>query len=1333
MFSAQSNQTEAYSVPMHIHGESINMLLDTGAAMSILKADLIPKNLISGTSIRAVGPSGESIDIVGQATLPVSSGNFTAHHNFLLAKGLGNKGLLGADFVKAHKVENINIRDSIIELKGNRRIPFKIISAPQMKASARAITVAETQCIKPFCSGMVKCTVFDKLGVPGMASDSFNKGSNANQGFLIANTVAIPDVQGQIMVPVSNFKTYEKLKLKKGQLIGAFEVIEANNITLKQDPQQSKIVGQLPPVDINEASITADQKRQIEQLLIKYNSVFAKNSSDLGLCTLIEHKIETFGAPVRQALRRTTYEEKQNIEPQIKAMLEADVIAPSTSPWASNLVLVRKRDNTLRTCVDFRALNARTIRDNWPLPRIDESIDALGGAKYFSTIDLMSGYWQLPVFEPHRPKTAIITHMGTFEFKRMPMGLVNSGATFTRVLQSIFHSMCHTEVILYLDDLICFAPTFELHLERLEHVLQRLSAANLKAKPTKTHICKTEVEFLGFLISEKGVRVNPDKIKPIVEWPVPKNVSELRSVLGMFVFYKKFIKNFASIAAPLHAATKKDSKFTWGPDQQAAFECLKEKLTSPPILGFPRFDLPYIIRTDASGTGIGAILNQIQPTTNREGTERRVIAYASRQLTEAERKLAATEREMIGACWAVIHFRPYLKTRYNNGVVILETDANPLTILNQDRDLSPKMGRYKMMMQDYDIKWQYTPGKTIANVDSLSRQPDRRSREEIEAENERYAAEMEEPLDNLLQLNAVEIMPQEQITRPRFIIEQGKDAEIRAIVDNKRTNPKWCERYEISEGLLRRKHDGRTQIIVPKSLQQSIMFICHDQNGHAGTPKSFAKLQERFHWKGYQEDMSQYVASCLQCQRRQPPPKARAPLQSFVAYRPLEIMSWDITGMAQSDKGNRYLLVMLDVFSSFIETYPLRNQESSTIVQCFKDYVFRYGVPLQVHNDNGQNFVAETTKEIMRIFGCKNTHTTPYRSANPVERTHRTIKDMISKLVINQQRKWCEHIHEVKFAINTSVSDAHGYTPWILWYGRPPQLPVDVFLQSSPMPISKDKLVADTQSGLRQVFEVVRERAEKARTYRREYVAQNNDEPQELEVGQMVLMYCPATKKGDSRKLNCPWYGPYCVLGKAGPVNYYVRLMDGSKPARKVHANFLKPLIGEAGIDGFRDITEEPEGPFRPLDPDWLDDPEPQPAPPRQPPERHPGYVHIRAPAPLPMTIEESDEEEQRQDEPPHQPPEVPADLPPPTPPRRNTPNTTPNRTPNPPNLRANPQLLEPVVRLERAIAAGTSNQIENENVSQRPEEWKHLSADRTISLQQPLIGPRERTQHKPE
>ncbi|KAI8506729.1 hypothetical protein Bbelb_151700 [Branchiostoma belcheri] len=349
-------------------------------------------------------------------------------------------------------------------------------------------------------------------------------------------------------------------------------------------------------------------------------------------------------------------------------VLEQDVIEPSTSPWASPVVIVTKKDGTPRFCVDFRKLNSVTVPDAHPLPRIDDTIDALAGSYYFSTLDMKSAYWQVPVHPADRHKTAFCTAEGLWQFKVLPFGLSNSAATYQRLVQLILAGVGWDVCLAYLDDIIVFTPTFDEHLHTLQEVFTRLRQAGLKLHPAKCRFAQKEVTFLGHVVSRRGVAPDPDNIAKVQGWPTPSNQTDIRSFLGLASFYRKFVPAFATVAEPLVRLTDKHHNFQWNPACQSAFDTLKHQLTSPPILAFPDFTREFTLATDASNTGIGAVLTQ------EHGTTRRVVAYASKTLSRSQRRWCTYDQEFWAAVWAVRHFRPYL---YGHNFTLL-TDHRPL-------------------------------------------------------------------------------------------------------------------------------------------------------------------------------------------------------------------------------------------------------------------------------------------------------------------------------------------------------------------------------------------------------------------------------------------------------------------------------------------------------------------------------------------------------------------------------------------------------------------------------------------------------------------------------
>lgn len=367
-----------------------------------------------------------------------------------------------------------------------------------------------------------------------------------------------------------------------------------------------------------------DQQQEGKALLQRYSTVFSQGEGDVGCTSLIQHEIPLLDeTPVRQRYRRLPPSQYDQVKAHIQDLLDRDIVQVSCSPYSAPIVVVQKKDGSIRLCVDYRQLNAKTRKDAYPLPRIEESLDALAGARLFSTLDLTAGYNQIPMAEKDKQKTAFCTPFGLFEFNRMPFGLCNSPSTFQRLMERIFGDERYNSLLLYLDDIVVFSSSFETHLQRLEMVLGRLEKHNLKLKLDKCHFFQTEVRYLGHVISPLGVATDPEKIRAVVEWKRPRTVRELRSFLGFASYYRRFVAQFAKYAAPLHrlVATLQDGKKRsahtslegkWDKACDEAFGILKERLVTAPVLAYADFTKPFILEVDASHAGLGAVLSQEQ-------------------------------------------------------------------------------------------------------------------------------------------------------------------------------------------------------------------------------------------------------------------------------------------------------------------------------------------------------------------------------------------------------------------------------------------------------------------------------------------------------------------------------------------------------------------------------------------------------------------------------------------------------------------------------------------------------------------------------------------------
>ena len=340
-----------------------------------------------------------------------------------------------------------------------------------------------------------------------------------------------------------------------------------------------------------------EQRVRLAGILCRYKDTFVKTSKELGLSNIGQHVINTGDhEPIKERYRRVPLHKKELIEERIKEMLEVGIIRPSESPWSACPVLVTKQDGSVRWCVDWRRLNEITIKDSFPMPRVDECIDALEGAQWFSCIDLQHGYWQIPLRQQDWEKTAFSTHMGLFEFTRTPMGVSNAPATFQRIMEMALNGMDMRLAIIYIDDVVIPGRDFDSAANSLERVLGRLEKANLKVKTKKCHLFQKRIQFLGHDVGVDGIRPVDAKVQKIRDWPVPVNPSKVRGFLGLVGYYRKMIKNFAALAEPLNALLKKDTLFLWTAQCQIAFDALRCKLMEGPIMAFPVADCHYILR-----------------------------------------------------------------------------------------------------------------------------------------------------------------------------------------------------------------------------------------------------------------------------------------------------------------------------------------------------------------------------------------------------------------------------------------------------------------------------------------------------------------------------------------------------------------------------------------------------------------------------------------------------------------------------------------------------------------------------------------------------------------
>lgn len=761
-------------------------------------------------------------------------------------------------------------------------------------------------------------------------------------------------------------------------------------------------------------TVVDEQRDRLNELLDKIIPTMPKDFSKA--VTLTQHAID---APRDKAVKQRMYRRSPVViaalHAEVDRMLEGGIIERSSSDWASPPVMVPKPNGTYRFCVDYRELNKVTRKDAYPLPRMDSILDKLHEAVYLTTLDMSAAYHQIMLEENSRHFTAFVVEgKGLFQFKRMPYGLCNAPATFQRMMDRLIGPELEPHAFAYLDDIIIVNRTFNEHLEWIEKIMTIIREAGLILNFEKSEFCREEVRYLGFLVNRDGLRPDPEKLRPILEYPRPRNAKELRRFNGMVNWYHRHLKNIASAAGPLNKATSKTIDWNWTEIEEAAFQAVKREIENAAILTFPNYERPFVVYTDASGTGIGAVLTQ--QTTDAET----LIACASRVMTGPETRYTVTEKECLAVVWAVRKFRPYLEG-YSFTVV---TDHSSLRWLHNLRDPVGRLARWAFELSGYKMEIVHRKGTENEAADALSRMFD------------------DDDVENSEQVNSrVEIAEIDWYEERR-----------RAIERNPRGFPEW--RLE-NRALYFYRPDAIKEstgedpdawkLVVPSEDCERVLEQAHDseQAGHAGVERTYRRLATFYYWPGMYRDVKRYVGRCTTCAMHKPDQmKPMGTMKPKVVHLPWDVVAADTMGpYPRSKTGNKYLIVFEDLFTRWVECVPVAAATGKTIAEAFRARVIcRWGTPRVFLTDNGTEFVNQTIKGLTDEFGIERMTTPPYHAqANPVERVNRNLKIMIASYISADHREWDLRIAEFQFAYNTAVHSSLGVSPAFLNLGREPR------------------------------------------------------------------------------------------------------------------------------------------------------------------------------------------------------------------------------------------------------------------------------------------------------
>jgi transposase InsO family protein len=1135
--------------------------VDTGSEVSLVPFADVDGLPLQPSNRILLAANGTQIKVLGQIDAPIKiSRGFSIDTSFLVSDQIGEP-MLGMDWLRHHRCR-LGFGQGALFV-GRRRIP---LVKGNGSLWCRRVMVAEETTVLPRSQCDIPCkTQYRDLTTSAQAWMTESK--EIQPGLHVARVV-LDDDADNACIRVVNLNEQPALlsaDLMLGDLHPVMVEVRDENETQTGTTDDNSLVAKL--MDEISEDVPADVKERLNELLVEYESIFSTTDHDLGRTMISQHRIDTGDSrPVRQSLRRQPLPYQAAIDAQLDQMLATGVVEPAASEWAANVVLAKKKDGSLRFCIDYRKLNNQTRKDSYPLPRIDACLDALSGAGWFSTLDLRSGYHQVMMNPGDSDKTAFITRRGTFRWRVMPFGLCNAPATFQRLMDIVLSGLNFELCLVYLDDVIIFSSTADQHLDRLGQVFARLKDANLKLKPSKCHLFRRTVSFLGHVVTAEGIAVDQSKVLAVTEWPTPRCLKEVRAFVGLCSYYRKFIRGFSLVAAPLFALTKKDQPFLWGDECQDAFDRLKDALTMAPVLSLPVDDAAYTLDCDASDVGIGGVLSQ-----NIDGEER-VIAYGSRLFSTAERNYCITRKELL----AVVHFTQVFRQNLLGRRFTLRTDHAALRWLQHTPDPIGQQGRWLEKLAEFDFEILHRPGRKHGNADALSRKPCRQCHwEEAEAMDQfvREVTEVTTESDSTTEI--VKSQKEDPVlSKVRSWLSEGMPSLQEILLEEEAVKVYWHQRdslYLKDDAIYRRTPDEVEQVLVPKDLREDYLRLAHTgvTGGHLGVKRTRWQVRRRAYWVGWSGDVKRFCRHCDGCCRyRRGALQRQGPLQPMTCGEPWERVSVDVTGPhPRSRKGNIYILTMMDNFSKFAEAVPMANQEATTVAKALVEtIVVRYGAPLQILTDQGRNFEGHVFQEMCRLLEVDKVRTSSYRpqSNGMIERYHRTLNSMLGKVVSENQRDWDEHLPYVTAAYRASIHDVTGFSPNYLIFGKENRAPLDL-VYGPPEGTDESGLTYSTYANeLSEKFVKAYGTARQSLKKNAERRKHNYDlrvRPAKFEEGDWVYYFSPRKFVGRSPKFQRNFTGPYRIVRACGPVNYLLQKSPKAKPFVS-HVDKLRHCFG---------------------------------------------------------------------------------------------------------------------------------------------------------------------------